>query len=115
MGKPVLDGELMFPSQFLCAEDLKGRDVTVTIENVSGDDLMCQGGKKKHAFLLSFVGKNKKLVMNKTNATAIAKMLGTEARKWQGQSITLYPTTCKFGKDTVTCIRIRETADAKHE
>lgn len=107
MARPLLEGQILFPSNFLCAEDLKGKDATVAIESVGIDDLMCQGGKKKKSFLIAFAGKQKKLVCNKTNAVAIADIHGQEAKAWIGKKITIYPTTCKFGKDTVSCIRVR--------
>jgi hypothetical protein len=46
--------------------------------------------------------------LNKTNATAIAALLGSpETDAWRGKTIRLYATTTTFGKDTVACVRVK--------
>lgn len=108
MSHPTLDGQLMFPSNYLCAEDLKGQPMHVTITGTNADELRVEGGAMKKSYLLSIAEHAKKLVLNKTNAKTIAVMYGGEARKWRGQRITLYPTTCKLKGKTVPCIRIKD-------
>jgi len=98
---------LMFPTDYVTAADLKGQDKTVTIATVVQDELTMQGGVKEQAWVVSFVEAQKKLVLNKTNAKLIAAHHGDESDDWIGKQITLYPTTCKFGRDTVECIRVR--------
>ena len=52
----------------------------------------------------------KKLVLNKTNATTVAKLYGPRPSQWAGKRIVLFPTQCEaFGK-TTDCIRVRPTA-----
>ena len=97
----------MFPSKYICAEDLKGREVTLTITHVEVADLVLVGGKTARKPVLSFAKTEKKFVCNPTNAKSIASLHGREARQWVGKQITLYPTTTKFGRDTVSCVRIR--------
>ncbi len=111
MARPLFEGQILFPSNYICAEDLKGRDVTVTIESVGIDDLPIQGSaKKKRSFLIGFKGKTKKLVCNKTNAVSIADIHGQEAKAWIGKQITIYPTTTKFKGKPTPCIRVRDTS-----
>lgn len=110
MAKALLDGELMFPSEYVSAPELKGRDVPVTIVKVERAELMVVGGAKKPGIVVHFKESPKKFVLNKTNAGTIADMHGTEAKKWVGQRITLFPTTCKCKGKTVDCIRVRDTA-----
>lgn len=106
--KPTLGGSLMFPNDYLSAEDLRGQDASVTIETVRGEDLRIEGGGCERKFVMRFRGKRKKLVLNKTNATAIAAMHGKVADEWPGKRITLYPTTCPAFGDMVDCIRVRD-------
>lgn len=106
---PDMHVDLMFPSKYLKAADLMGKDATVTISGVKADDLQMNNGTKERKYVISFVGTDKMLVLNKTNAKSIAAALNEKrAVKWTGQKITLYPTECMaFGKIT-DCIRVRE-------
>ncbi len=110
--KVTLDGELMFPNDYIAAAECKGKDVTLTIEAVSRESLQKTDGSKKDAMVLRFHGTKKKLVCNKTNADSIAQMHGTEASKWTGKRITVYPTKCLAFGEMVDCIRIREKIPA---
>jgi len=108
--KPTFGGKLMFPTEFLAAEDLGGKDYDVTIESVQAESLRTTDGAADK-FTIRFKGARKRLVLNKTNAKLIAAATGQpEARKWPGKRITLYPTNCQAFGETVTCIRVRETA-----
>lgn len=99
---------LLFPSRYLCAADLRGKDVTVVIESIAPrDELVRIGGGKEHKPVMKFKGKEKALVLNRTNAKAIAKLYGNEVLAWIGKSITIYPTTATFGKEQVEAIRVR--------
>ena len=109
MSKPTLDGKLMFPTQYLASEEFTGKDVPLTIKDVRVENLRMSDGGTEDKVILTFTKTDKKLVLNKTNATTIAKLYGGEARAWVGKTITLFPTECNaFGK-TVDCIRIRST------
>jgi hypothetical protein len=99
---------LLFPSKYLCAADLRGKDATVTIERIAPrDELMRQGGQKEYKPVVYFKGKEKSLVLNKTNAKTIAKLYGNEVTAWIGQAIVIYPTRAQFGKEDVDAIRVR--------
>lgn len=100
--------ELMFPSDFVKAADLAGKDVTKTIKSVTIDELTMHGGRKEKKPVIRFTDAEKKLVLNKTNSLIIAKLYGNETDNWVGKKITMYPTTTTFGADTTDCIRIRE-------
>ena len=102
-----------FPSKFLAAADLQGNDVTVKITHISHDEI---GGKQK--YICFFAGKQKGLVLNKTNFNAIVKVTGfDDTDEWSGESICLFPTMVDFQGDSVAAIRIkappRETAKRK--
>ncbi len=96
----------MFPGRFLKALDLQGRTVNVTIADHQLEDVG-GNGKAEHRPVLSFEGKDRGLVLNKTNASVLAEAFGDDGKGWIGQSIELFPTTTPFQGKVVDCIRIR--------
>jgi hypothetical protein len=105
-GKLTFKGSLMFPSDYVAAEDLKG-DTPVTIAKVELTKLRNTSGQLEDKFLLHFNRARKPLVLNKTNGDTIASLHGSQAEAWTGKEITLYPTTCMAFGQEVTCIRVR--------
>lgn len=107
--------ELLYPSEYVKAADLRGKDVTVSIDHLTWENLVMAGGKKDRkvtVHLKSVGGKRleKRWVVGKTVLRQIAAALGgeTDVAKWKGGKITMYPTTCKGGTGaTVECIRVR--------
>lgn len=92
----------MFPGAYLKAADLQGRKVGVTIREVSLEDI---GGE--HKPVLYFEGKDKGVVLNKTNANMIAEIAGTEETDdWSGVRIILKPDRTDFQGKRVDCIRV---------
>lgn len=97
-------------SDYLKASDLPRRKVPVTIalcELVEFDD-----GNK---LVLSFEGKDKRLVLNKTNAASIAAALGDDAHDWVGREIAIFPTVTQFQGQSVPCIRVEVAPPAADE
>ena len=93
-------------SSFLKAEDLKGSTVKLTVESV-GTHTFNQGEPdEKTQIVVSFVGKEKKLGLNVTNAKAFFGQLGDDTNDWNGKEIKLYPTTTDFAGKEVDCIRV---------
>ena len=91
-----------FPSNYLKAADLNGKGVRVTIESVSMEKL----GDDTKA-VLHFVGKDKGLVLNKTNANRIVEAMGSdETDDWEGWSITLYACKVDYAGKRVDAIRV---------
>lgn len=91
-----------FPSDYLKAADLNGKAVRVTIDNVTEEKI---GEDRKP--VLHFVGKDKTLVLNKTNANRITEAVGSdETDDWQGWSITLYPCKVDYQGNRVDAIRV---------
>ncbi len=107
--KPVLNGEILFPSAYLQADDLKGKDWTLTIASVKKEELHVRGANKKMGkVVIGFERARKKFVCNVTNAETIVDIYGKEASAWLGKAVTLYPTKVRFGpKGMVDAIRIR--------
>jgi len=89
-------------SQWLKADDLKGRSVNVTIRNVTMTEV---GGANK--MVVWFNGAEKGLVLNKTNAGTIAMMYGQETDSWGGGQIEIYPTMVDFQGKMVPALRVK--------
>lgn len=92
-----------FPSKFLKASNLLGRDVPVVMDFVSEEDV--GDGTKKP--ILHFSDKKKGLVLNKINSDTISEAYGSETDEWVGQRILLFPSKTQFQGQTVDCIRVR--------
>lgn len=91
-----------FPSKYLKAADLQGRQVTVNMTNVSYEKM---GDDTK--LVLFFDGKEKGLVLNKTNANNIAAIYGTDTDGWFGKPIVLVEALVDFQGRSVPAIRVR--------
>ena len=91
-----------FPSTYLKAADLAGRRAIVTISHVKLEDV---GDDAKP--ILYFQGKEKGLVLNKTNANMITEITGSdETDHWKGKAIVLYVTKVDYQGKRVDGIRV---------
>lgn len=91
-----------FPSNYLKAADLNDRNVKVVMDRVEMEDI---GGD--HKPILYFQGKDKGLVLNKTNSNNISAAYGDDTDEWAGRQLVLYPAMTDFQGKTVPCIRVR--------
>lgn len=91
-----------FPSEYLKAADLQDRNVKVAIAGVEmrdvGDD---------HKPVLFFQGKDKGLVLNKTNSNSISAAYGDETEDWIGKEVVLFPAMVEYQGKTMQAIRVR--------
>jgi hypothetical protein len=119
----------VYPSNFIAAGDLDGRDVTLTIARCADKNTVKrEDGKLIDKAVLYFKETPRGLIAGKTNLRSIRLMLGNEMSKWPGKQITVYPTTTEIstayaeesgcivlstkGKwATVPCIRVRVHAE----
>jgi hypothetical protein len=62
-----------YPSKYLKAADLGGQARTVTITDIEEAEVGLEREKK---FCMSFVGKSKQLVLNKTNMSSLRQIFG---------------------------------------
>jgi hypothetical protein len=94
-------------SNYLKAADLQGAKPVVVIDSAEIQEQDYPEGKKKQ-IVLRFVGKEKVLGLNYTNASSIAKLTGTEDHnEWIGVAIRLYEDSTKNSQGVVVpCIRI---------
>lgn len=98
-----MDVNNLFPSKYLKAADLQGAQPTVTIANVTMEDIGDDGEKP----VIHFDGKEKGVVLNKTNATNISSAYGGNTDGWRGKKVVLFTTWVDFQGKSVEAIRIR--------
>jgi len=104
---PEFHVDLMFPSRYLRAADFEGQSVALTISEVVRDKVQMATGQKAEKYILRFQETEKALILNKTNAKAVAKVLHEpKAINWPGERIILKPTICEAFGESVDCIRV---------
>lgn len=93
-------------SNWLKCDDLNNKEHKVAISGIDVKEVE-QDDKKVNKLELSFTGREKGLLLNKTNAKVVAKAYGDDYTTWKGKEIIMYPTVTDFGGKTVDCIRLR--------
>jgi len=94
-----------FPSKYLKASDLQGSQPVVTIDRVGFEAV---GKEREMKPVVYFAGKDKGVVLNKTNSKMIAKLVGSfETNDWTGFKIRLYSADVEFQGEMVESIRVK--------
>ncbi len=91
-----------FPSQYLKASDLQGREIRVTMARVEREKI---GTDNK--LVLYFKGKEKGLVLNKTNANTIGDAYGDDTDEWFDQPLILFSVKTDYQGKVVDATRCR--------
>jgi len=91
-----------FPSAYLKSSDLQGREVRVTMARVEREEI---GTDKK--LVLYFKGKEKGMVLNKTNANAIGDAYGDDTDDWFDQPLILFSIRTEYQGKPVDGLRCR--------
>jgi hypothetical protein len=94
--------EEAFPSKYLKAADLQGQSVVAKMATVRQEKV---GDDQK--IILYFVGKEKGVVLNKTNKNTIVGLYGTETDEWTGQLIEMFAALVDFQGKQTEAIRFR--------
>jgi hypothetical protein len=101
-----------YPSRFLKVDDLKGRKVALTISRCTPEEIG-QGADKKTKLVAYFREIPKGLVVNRTNAEAMAELIGNDDEQaWPGHRIVLVPSRTQYQGKRVACIRVEEAGTA---
>jgi prophage regulatory protein len=95
----------IFQSRYLKADDLKGRDLHVTI---SGYEVTKLDGDPQAKPDIGFRETEKLLRANKTNTITIEALHGQELDDWIGKRITLFPTKVQYQGQVREGIRVRD-------
>ena len=98
----------IFPSKYVKATDLRGKDHSVVIYGV--EEKVKVGRDEDEVTVLYFKGRKKGMILNRTNARTISSIHGPETDNWGDKAITLYSTEVEFGGNTTLGIRVRLTA-----
>lgn len=93
----------LFPSRFLKAEDLKGNTVSVVISRVTMEEIHDTiNHQDTTKAVVWFEHARRGLVLNKTQALALAAATGSEIfADWIGTAVSLRPGRSPNGKPTV--------------
>lgn len=95
-------------SKWLKASDLKNNGKAVKAKLVIDRCEVVEFKDNTKKIGVFFQGKEKGMVLNKTNAALIAEQHGQDMNAWKGKSISIYPTTTDFGGERVECIRVEQ-------
>lgn len=99
--------DLLFPSKYFKAADLRGDKVTVTIQGIDPrGELQVRGGRKEYKPVVTFAEIEKLWVLNKTNAISIMQLYGPEVTEWIGKPIILQSAKVAFGNKIVDAVRV---------
>jgi len=94
----------LFNNRFLGSWDLEGRDsVTVVIEKIVTEKVQNTQGQSEDVPVAYFEGSKtgKGMILNRTNARAIANLHGPDTAKWVGKRIEIgVETVNAFGQQT---------------
>ena len=104
--------EERYEGNFLEAIDLpEGVLVPVVIESVAQPDTETDaGGKLIKKAIVTFKGKSKRMVLNKTNYRMLKTLLGADIAKWTGQTVSIMrrylDAQRAFGVHNEMCVRV---------
>lgn len=100
----------VFVSKFIRALDIDEladeatQTAVVTIDRIEMQEV---GQEEQEKPVLYFRGIEPGLVLNKTNATTLSKLLGNETDEWGGKSIGLFTTEVDYAGQQVLAVRVR--------
>ena len=99
----------MFPKRFATGEDLQGKAVTLTVQEVNSEKMRPQrNAPEVDRWVLYFKETKKGVILSRTLAYQIAGILGSEdTDRWIGKRITLYPQPMNVAGKQVVAIRAR--------
>ena len=106
------DYDSMYGSKYLAATELKG-PTKVTIDHVDRVTFDKPGEAKRTKAVLYFVGAKKAMVLNKTNADALAAAYGRDFDDWLGKKVTIKAEHTTFGGKRVPCLRLYPIEELK--
>lgn len=93
-----------------------GKDIVLTIKNVTEEMIVCSDGKKEKRVVATFFEEYKPMILNVTNLKTIEKDLkyGPFIEEWTGRQIQVYTTKIKAFGSIVDTFRIRPTVPKKN-
>ena len=92
----------IYPSKYVSAKDLKGKQPTLVIARCEVEPM---GDQRK--LVLYFQNAKKGMVCNKTNADRIAYLYSPDTDNWIGKEVTLYAEMVSFQGKVMEALRIK--------
>lgn len=108
--KNPADWDELYPGRFIKPGELKGKKVLVTCDGTIVQVLQGKDGLKWTA-IMSVVGTEKQLTLNKTNGICLRAMFGKSLAGWKGKRFWIFKS--KWGSDD--CIRVWGSPDISKE
>ena len=105
------DFELLYPSRYVKAVDLKGAAVTKTISAVYLEEMEGVDGQKKVKVIVHFSDSQKMWVVPRTCGEALRVMFGNKPKKWVGKRVTLFSKKVDSFGEEVDAIRVKGSPD----
>ena len=106
----LYDNKYMGAWNLWIAKSNRYGNVTVTIESVTFETIVMQGGRKNRALLMRFKGKRTPMIITKTMGKTLEKLHGPTPSQWVGKEITIYVEQGFKTKDgPADVLRIRNT------
>jgi hypothetical protein len=88
------------------------KEIVGTIQSVDRTEFKNDDGSAAAKPVLHFQDLTQALVLNKTNFTALALMLGEDTNDWIGAKVALYPSRVDFKGKTMPTIKVRRPQKA---
>jgi hypothetical protein len=99
--------EDFFPSRFLKAADLGGKERLVTIDRVESEVFEQDNNRRPKPVVHFKESGIKPMVANKTNYIMLAAVCGKDDKDWPGKQIILYPQLVPFKNSVVEAVRAK--------
>ena len=88
-----------------------GQELILTIKHIQEETVTGPDGKKEQCSVIHFVERVKPMILNATNAKAIAKVIGSPyIEDWYGRKIQVYSATVRAFGEMVDALRVRDFA-----
>lgn len=99
----------MFPRRYVTGADLGGKAHTLTIASVRTETMRpSPNARPEQKHVLYFVGAQKGLVLNRTNAWTLVDILGSEdTDDWMDGQVTIFPVQMTVAGKARIAIRVR--------
>jgi hypothetical protein len=108
-----MDWRKYFTGEYIAAVEFGSAQPTLTISGIKGVKVEEEGKPSKGKAVVTFQGKDRAWLLNKTNAMCLAGMFGPDTDKWIGKRVTLLAVEVQVGKGREPGIRVKGSPDLK--
>ncbi len=108
-----MDWSVAFAGKYLKADDLQGKQFTLTIKGVKLEEIEGVDGTKKQKVIVSFKETPKLWIVPITCGLALRAMWGRETNDWCNQQVTLFPREVDSFGEVVEAVRVAGSPSLK--